>query len=53
MLCSASILTVIVHSAIWSLVEMERWLAQHCMVAVELFIRTVRYSYTEQFLTTA
>jgi hypothetical protein len=43
-LSAASILIVIMYSDVWSLVEMECWSMQHRVAAVELFIRTVRYS---------
>jgi len=36
----ASILTIIVHSAVWSVDKTERWLVQYRIAAVELFIRT-------------
>jgi hypothetical protein len=34
------VLTIIMYSAVWSLVEMEHWSVQHRMVTVELFIKT-------------
>jgi hypothetical protein len=34
------ILTIIMYSDVWSLVEMERWSLQHQIAAVELFIKT-------------
>jgi hypothetical protein len=47
----ASILTVTMYSDVWSLVELERWSVQHRIAAVELFIKTVCYSYTAWFPT--
>jgi len=28
------------HSTVWNLVKMDHWLVQHCIAAVELFIKT-------------
>jgi hypothetical protein len=39
------------YSDVWSLVEIERWWVQHRIAAVELFIKTVCYSYTGWFPT--
>ena len=40
LLGTASILIVIMYSDFWSLVEMEHWSVQHCISAMELFIKT-------------
>jgi hypothetical protein len=37
---AAFVLTIIMHSDVWSLVEMKHWSVQQCIVAVELFIKT-------------
>jgi hypothetical protein len=39
------------YSDVWSLVEIERWSVQNRIAAVELFIKTVCYSYTGWFPT--
>jgi hypothetical protein len=39
-LCAIFILTIIMYSDVWSLVEMECWSLQHQFAAVELFIKT-------------
>jgi hypothetical protein len=40
------ILTIIMYSGVWSFVEREHWSVQQFIAVVELFMKTVSYSYT-------
>jgi hypothetical protein len=44
----ASILTVIMYSYVWGLVQVERWAVQHRIAAVELFIKTESVTATQR-----
>jgi hypothetical protein len=48
LLSATSILTVIMYTNFWGLAEMERWSVRHCIVAVELFIKTESVTATQR-----